>query len=506
MLITAVLMTLLCSSFLCYRASSSSVKAIKEELGSSITIKGNFITMGNSNNYNLSGSSYQEISDEMKGIVNALKEYASDDRVSYCDYSLIKEMTYDTHLEEYIGWGALESKSDDYLENYAAIRELISRPGKFTGLMPLYFYQVPRLIGISTEYNDFFQSTSDDELNYRKLNKGRFFTPEELHNGSHVCLVQKNSGYYDSDNVYHKFELGDRVSVFNVTVNNDEEIVQTDVYSFEIIGFFSMYRSGERPNEIIVPNKIVEDIQKTDEQLSRKYNCYLLSDEWAVERKQALLDDSLSPIMYINTRKKILRLVYPVIKVKDVRFADEIIKELKEKLPYRDIVINVDATKYEIIAGSIGTLETTSKMFVILCMVVSIVVLSLITVISVTRRRQEMGVYLALGEKRLSIVLRIIAEYMIIGILCIAIALVGGSRIAGQIGEDVSREYQKAHKDELEHRDRQTTDIVENFNIALDRKDSGAVIAIGGGIIAVTSLASAAVILAFNPRKILMVE
>lgn len=506
LLITAVLMSLLCSSLLCYRASSSSVKVIKEELGSTIKIKGNFSVDPNYRNLPLpAGYSYQDVKNEAKDIVKVLKEYAKDDRVVYTDYSLIKMMALDTQIGGFSASYDLPVHDDKKLsENYDEVNALIKQPGKFTDLMMLYYYQNTELYGVNSVHNDAFQNTGD-KFFYSKLARGRFFTPEEIEEGKHVCLMQQFAGYYDTDMNFHQYEIGDKISVCNVTVNNNEEIVQTDVYTFEIVGQYSMYPSGHQWKKLFVPNKVVEEIQKTDEQLSRENNCYILSDEWASLKTQFLTDD-LSLLMGIHAGKKISCLLTPQLKVKDVKYAEEIVKELKEKLPYKDIIVTVDATEYETVTGSVGLLESTSRIFMILCAVVSILVLSLITVISVLRRRHEMGIYLALGEKRKSIIFRIIAEYMIIGILCIGIALAAGNRIAGRIGDDVIKEYKTAHKDDLNHRDAQTMSIIDNFDIKLKKEDVLSVTAISGGIIAVTSLASAFIILTLNPKKILLVE
>ncbi len=505
-LITAVLMSLLCSSLLCYRASSSSVKAIKEELGSTITIKGDYASLLPKDWHLFQlASSYREISDESKRIVEVIKEYENDERIAYCDYSLVKLLTRDTFfIETFSGSQEIEISWEEYLESFNTVRELIKTPGKFTDHMAAYFCQNAYLYGVNTQYNDIFQSTAD-KFFYLKISKGRFFTPEEVQEGKHVCIIQRLSGYYDSNMVYHTFELGDQISVCNVTVNNDEEIVKTDVYSFEIVGFFSTYQSNDGESTILVPNKVIEEIQKTDEQISRENKYYILSDEWAGRSLRGIFED-LSIVMKQNTSNKMCYLSTPIIKVKDGKYIDEIINELKDKIPFKDIIISVNATEYEMVSGSIGMLESTSRMFTILCISVSIVVLSLVTIISVIRRRYEMGIYLALGEKRKSIIFRIIAEYMIIGVLCIAIALTAGSRIAGRIGEDVIKEYEKAHEEKLRFRDPQTMSIMEDFDIGLKKDDILSVTAIGGGIIAVTSLASALIILTFNPKKILLVE
>jgi len=90
-----------------------------------------------------------------------------------------------------------------------------------------------------------------------------------------------------------------------------------------------------------------------------------------------------------------------------------------------------------------GPLEVTSQnmqrlseMMVIFVIIVSVVVLGLVIIMGMRERRYEIGVYLALGEKRTRLVIQLMLEVLIIGTLAVTLSLVIGNVLAANFSEN----------------------------------------------------------------------
>ena len=69
--------------------------------------------------------------------------------------------------------------------------------------------------------------------------------------------------------------------------------------------------------------------------------------------------------------------------------------------------------------------------------IVSMVVLGLVITLFVKDRKQEMGIYLSLGEKRRNVLLQIFLETYIVGMLAISLSLFSGDVLGRTLSKEV---------------------------------------------------------------------
>ena len=98
---------------------------------------------------------------------------------------------------------------------------------------------------------------------------------------------------------------------------------------------------------------------------------------------------------------------------------------------------------YQQMVGPIENVAAFSGNVVYLVSIAGAIILGLIVMMSIRERKYEMGVLLAIGEKRWKLIGQFIAEIVIVAVLALGIATVSGNLVANQLGEQLlSQELQ----------------------------------------------------------------
>ncbi|MCY8217435.1 ABC transporter permease [Bacillus haynesii] len=92
---------------------------------------------------------------------------------------------------------------------------------------------------------------------------------------------------------------------------------------------------------------------------------------------------------------------------------------------------------YQQMVGPIENVASFSKNVVYLVTIAGAVILSLIVMMSIRERKYEMGVLMAIGEKRWKLIGQFLTEILMSAVLAIGISALTGSLIAGQIGNQL---------------------------------------------------------------------
>ncbi|MED1218356.1 ABC transporter permease [Bacillus paralicheniformis] len=92
---------------------------------------------------------------------------------------------------------------------------------------------------------------------------------------------------------------------------------------------------------------------------------------------------------------------------------------------------------YQQMVGPIENVASFSKNVVYLVTIAGAVILGLIVMMSIRERKYEMGVLMAIGEKRWKLIGQFLTEILMIAVLAIGISALTGSLIAGQIGNQL---------------------------------------------------------------------
>lgn len=92
---------------------------------------------------------------------------------------------------------------------------------------------------------------------------------------------------------------------------------------------------------------------------------------------------------------------------------------------------------YQQMVGPIENVASFSKNVVYLVSIAGAVILGLIVMMSIRERKYEMGVLMAIGEKRWKLIGQFLTEILIVAVIAIGIASVTGSLVANQLGNQL---------------------------------------------------------------------
>ena len=268
-----------------------------------------------------------------------------------------------------------------------------------------------------------------------QLIDGRMFTQDEIDTGAYVTLISRELA--EANNLHIGSAITVTSNIFNQTPDMwrtpdiDSDIFAYQDYELEIIGIFDTPRKDvhglsdmdahqelARVSQIIrrlyVPNNLAGPAQTfNNEQNSRMVIENDLPEFWLIEET--------------------INLFF----VLDDPFDLEAFRELAEPmLPEFWQLIDLTDT-FGAISTSMTTLGDIANWILIIAIAGSITVLSLLILLFLRDRRYEVGVYLALGEKKAKITAQIVLEVVTTALVGIILAMFTGNIIANQMSRNM---------------------------------------------------------------------
>lgn len=374
---------------------------IKMQLGAKVSIRTNFSNDGIYNDH------YYE---ELMNLYDIYENLNQDSKVIYSSYNLTttslstKQLTY--------------SRLIDLNKEYKA-EEIEKNNVSFFGTNDCYL-------------------TSDISENIISLTEGRTFTKEEMEEGANVIIVSKD--FYDVIYNYEKrnFEevkIGDVVK-FHLVIDEirdgfERNAIYEEDYEFEIIGFFESDASFNKLNNtsgctgndcvnlrIYSPNKTVKKIIDRYVELNHLYDVDLA--KWHEGTDISMPYKSYYPLFKLDSVDGINTFTS---KAEDLF--------LKSNIEYEIISSN---SEYESISDVVVFFKDT-MILVWIGIVATFVILGLILYLFIHDRSKEIGILLALGENKTTIIKQFVLEIILVAILSVGSSLMIGNSIINDYSE-----------------------------------------------------------------------
>ena len=285
-------------------------------------------------------------------------------------------------------------------------------------------------------------SVIDIEAGLIHLTAGRTFAESEVYNGSYVAIISQNfleanqlylGGFFTLDyNIYSELSGGGVfVAEEYYTVEN---LILSKPFELEIIGVFehtltnntrdeidNAFSHIQILNQIYVPNRLVESTVDLYIEAFRESQAEFLEEILAADDLEEILD-------YEN----IMFLLYdPTYLINFKRAANAIIPEYW--------TVHDLSNAYADISSSMEMLNDIANLLLFSAIGAVVVILNLLILLFVRDRKEEIGIYLALGEKRIKIVWHMILEVMVISFIAISMALFVGHFLASEISTTMIR-------------------------------------------------------------------
>lgn len=185
-----------------------------------------------------------------------------------------------------------------------------------------------------------------------------------------------------------------------------------------------------------------------------------------------------------------------------------------ENLPGSWHVIDLSSGFAEISTSMENILEL-ADMILIMSLGATLLIISLLVILLLRERRHEIGVYLALGEKKKNIIGQMISELMPLALIGITLALFLGNMLASQISQEMLRQDLATQEilgdwnplEELGYRfDLTFEEMLESYEVGLDLTTVVLFYVIGLGVISIAILIPIIHATNVKPKKLLILN
>jgi len=360
---------------------------------------------------------------------------------------------------------------------------------------------------------------------------GRTFTDAEITSISdiHPVIVSRGFAAVNNLSVNDTFEVP-------VTVNlpypgdggwsegweaSDESTFAEEVFEFQVIGLIDPVEDID-PNDhseegwqqrervenglrtIHMPNATVEAINLFQlDAIIEMHESLGEMDEWTqawLEQLANLEEIPVTSVMVLN----------------DALDIEAFREEATEMLPAFWGVLDM-ANSFNDISTSMESLQSIAGWVLWVSIGATLLILSLLITLFLRDRRHEMGVYLALGEKKGRIVSQILLEVTMTAVVGITLAVFTGNMISGMMSRNMLRNELAAQQDDNHffvewnefhalglNQTMSHEDMMEAFDTSLNLGTIGLFYIVGLGAVIFSTAAPVIYVVTLNPKKVLM--
>jgi putative ABC transport system permease protein len=440
----------------------------------------------------------------------------------------------------------------EQLPNVAHIEYSISSGGEIPGMreFSIWSSEEDQMGSESSEdsmaWVTFRGTSAVDLLQVREgvvdLVDGRTFTEAELTGDADVYPIIVAAGFarVNGLSVNDTFEVPLRVTfpqtdgMWDMNWANDpDNIFAEKIFKFEIIGLID-YEGEIDPNDhsmenqqlldrignvlslLHLPNSVAEEMQRFHMEQWPLMMEYMIEndmemDEWQREmwgnREENLEEEAES--LHITS----------IVVLDDPANLEAFEAAAMEVLPdfWR---VEAMAGGFDAISSSMDTLQGIAHWILIVSVGATLLILSLLITLFLRDRRYEMGVYLALGEKKGKIISQILLEVVVTAVVAITLAVFTGNMISGVMSRTMIRNELTAsnNSDDSMHwggtlnefdqlglnAEMSTDDMLAAFDVSLDLGTVGLFYAVGLGAVIFSTLVPVIYVVTLNPKKVLM--
>ena len=263
---------------------------------------------------------------------------------------------------------------------------------------------------------------------------------------------------------------------------------------YTIIGIFETSKSYQRDTEgklVEVESEYVDTIYMPNDAVKN------IHDKVLEEIKNENVDDY--DVFSIET-------MYQINSIDEIEeFKSENLAKLPKGYKFEDNSESISS-----ITVPMNNMKDLSNIIVYASIIASVIIIGLISILFCKERKKEMGIYLALGERKRNIALQLLLETLIISIIAITISIFTGNAIAKNVSNKMlenqiieqstkmteSNNYNNNYIDEDE--------IISNYNVSLSGNTILMIYIVSILSVSLSTILPICYTLKLNPRKILM--
>lgn len=345
-----------------------------------------------------------------------------------------------------------------------------------------------------------------------KLAEGDGFTNNDIKQGSNAVLISQDVAEKNNLSVGDTFVLDVVVDMATEVVeetDDGEAPEQPKATSFDqpmkVAGIFTVVQKKENAQQ--TEQQRSEKEWRALEQLNTIYTTEKLAKEL-----QTKIDEKMSAGMEDGPGESESIYYQATYVLKSSDDIESFRQDANALLPrFYHVVASTD--QYEQVAGGLTKLNTIAKYIVIIAVAATLLILSLVVLLFLRDRKQELGIYLSFGESRGKVIAQIVLELLMISCVALILSLVTGNFLGGVISRSLiqsdwlsstAQTQQYYAMSNLMQSDLSFMDIQQAYKVTFSFGYILTYLLVGLGTVMISALLPLMYILRLNPKKIMM--
>ncbi len=321
-----------------------------------------------------------------------------------------------------------------------------------------------------------------------KIISGNSFTDEDIKNGNNAILISEQVANKNKLSVGDKIKLGSQIDPYSA----NSQIIEEE---YEIIGIFetkSQYEKDTDGNLVEIESQYVDTIYMPNDAIKNIHDKVITE----VKKQGTNAYDTFS---IINK--------YQLNSIDEI---EEFKSENLSNLP-KGYVFEDNSESISSVTGPMNNMKDLSNIIVYASIVASIIIIGLISILFCKERKKEMGIYLALGERKKNVARQLLLETLLVSIVAITISVFTGNIIAKNVSNKMLENQITEQSTKIENQNNYNSydlidseTITDNYTVSLDVKTILMIYTVAIISISLSTTLPIYYTLKLNPRKILM--
>lgn len=278
----------------------------------------------------------------------------------------------------------------------------------------------------------FTDKIADFYFGLMALSEGRIFTSEELKNGEPVALISRQFARANGLTIGSSLNLTNYVHYWGPPLADSihywGSLLSTSEVYLEIIGIFDLdtsffdYENNfyafadefRQTNLIHTPLAVVERLERENFEIVQAVDTFLATMEF---------EESVN--------------YHSIYILESPRLLHDFIEEASNLVPPNWIAEGVSTYVFGSLEASLDSLMWIMDTVLYGTIIASLVITSLLILLFCRDRREEIGIYLALGKKKSRIFAQIILEVAVVSIIALTLSTFSGQLLSGMISQQM---------------------------------------------------------------------
>ncbi|MEG0177910.1 MAG: ABC transporter permease [Anaerorhabdus sp.] len=279
-----------------------------------------------------------------------------------------------------------------------------------------------------------------------KMILGNGLSESDIKEGKNKVIVSKQFAEANGLEIGTRFPLNRTIKkIFKL--GDEGEVIYSEDIELEVAGIMEIFQVEEFiKKQAIEPTRSTMDIFEMEKLANTLYAPNHYVNEIIKDTRARILDKNPeNPV--ITPEYVASKVIEPEFILNDMKDLNDFTNAAKEVYNKKYFDINSTAKEYEIVAKPLSSMERLLSIVFKVTIIASIVILTLVLCIFMYLRQKEMGIFLALGERRKNIVGQLMIETLIVALVGATLAIATSLIFSNMLSDNLLNSLMMPTKD-----------------------------------------------------------